>query len=95
MVEVLAEYTGRSVSRGDGLGNAKCPTCGKILFELDVESYSDFESDRTVEVCADCREELERERYERLDCDVLDPLTFAKLWVWCVDRMEMTNRFLR
>lgn len=80
----MAERTTEAVERGDGLGNVRCPVCAKVVFELDMERYENFESGRGVVCCTDCREEFEEECHEMLDCDVLDPLTFAKLWVWSV-----------
>ena len=48
------------------------------------DSQCSLRAGRGVECCTRCREDFEQECHELLNCDVLDPLTFAKLWVWAV-----------
>jgi hypothetical protein len=78
--DILATPTLRSIDRGDGTANVVCPLCGTVVHELDVEIYCEAGTERKVECCTTCREELEDEHELSVDSDVLDASTFRKLW---------------
>lgn len=57
-----------------------CPVCGKVFFEHDLEVYyDDNDGEGMVELCTNCRETFETDEDVRLEADVLDHETFAKL----------------
>ena len=66
---------------GDNRGMAKmiCPVCGKRIRETDLERYFEDNSQNTIELCTDCREEFEGDNDLQIDSDTLDGDIYGKL----------------
>ena len=65
-----------------GLASMICPVCGKRVREPDLERYYEANSENTVELCTDCREEFEGDNDLQIDEDLLDADIYGRLLVF-------------
>ena len=83
MDSILASYTDKARSRGDGRTNKSCPVCGSIVFEQDITSFFPDAGDSQIDLCADCCDTAELDLEVKFESDVLEPDLYARLHAWC------------
>ena len=64
----------------DKSGRLYCPFCNEVYARREMEEYSEEGSERSVEICSNCREGFEQELEQEFDSDVLPKEIFARLW---------------
>ena len=88
MCDIKAEFAPEEDGTNRGQATMICPVCRKRVKEQAVEPYFEDGSDRTVELCPQCREDFEADESVQLTADVLDAGTFQTLLKWAVETME-------
>jgi hypothetical protein len=61
-----------------GMATMICPVCGKRIRETDLERYFEENSENTVELCTDCREEFESDNNLQIDSDIMNGDIYGK-----------------
>jgi len=56
-----------------------CPVCNRKIREQALERYYEGNSENTVELCSDCREDFERDNDVALEYDTLNKPLYGKL----------------
>ena len=77
---VLAKVAPEEDGENRGMATMICPVCGKRIRETDIERYFEENSENTVELCTDCREEFEGDNDLQIDSDTLDGDIYEKLF---------------
>ena len=92
MKSIVAECAPGEAGENRGLALMVCPVCGIQVRERDLERYyKEGETDLTVELCTNCREDFEGDSDVHLDADVQPSDIFKKLWAYAnVGAEEMT-----
>lgn len=81
MNKIIATYVSDYDSgRRDGTGRVLCPFCGDAARERDIEQYTEEGTERSLEMCTNCREGFERDLGLKFKSDVLPPAMFSRLW---------------
>ena len=81
MNKIIARYVSDYDSgKRDGSGRVLCPFCGEAAHERDIEKYSEVGTDRSVELCTNCREGFERDLGLKMESDTLPKPTFDQIW---------------
>ena len=81
MDKIIAKYVSDYDSgKRDGTGRVFCPFCGEAARERDIEEYAEEGSDRTLELCTNCREGFERNLGLEFESDVLAKPAFSRIW---------------
>jgi len=76
---VRAKFAPEEDGENRGLAMMICPVCGKRIRETDLERYFEENSENTVELCTDCREEFESDNNLQIDSDTLAGDIYGKL----------------
>jgi hypothetical protein len=81
----MQQISGRYVSKYDAgkrdkTGRLYCPFCSEVYPRREMEEYSEEGSERSLEICSNCREGFEQEFEQKFDSDVLSKEVFARLW---------------
>ena len=81
MNKIVAKYVSDYDSeKRDGSGRMFCPVCGEAARERDMEEYTEEGSDRSLELCTNCREGFERDLGLEIDSDTLAKPVFSQIW---------------
>jgi hypothetical protein len=81
MNKIIAKYVSDYDSeKRDGSGRVFCPFCGEAARAREVEEYTEEGSDRSLELCTDCREGFERDIGLEFENDVLAKPIFSQVW---------------
>jgi hypothetical protein len=76
---VRAKVASEEDGENRGLAMMICPVCGKRVQETDLERYFEDNSETTIELCTDCREEFEGDNDLQIDSDTLNGDIYGKL----------------
>jgi len=76
---VLAKVAPEENGENRGMATMICPVCGKRIRETNLERYFEDNSENTIELCTDCREEFEGDNDLQIDSDTLDGDIYGKL----------------
>ena len=80
MNKIIAKYVSDYDSeKRDGTGRVLCPFCGDAARERDIEEYAEEGSDRSLELCTNCREGFERDLGLEFESDTLAKAVFGQL----------------
>jgi hypothetical protein len=80
MKEIAAKFAPGETGEVRGMATLLCPCCGKTVREPEMEHYYEEKGERSVDICNQCREDIESDLADKLEADVLAPEIFEKLW---------------
>lgn len=81
MKSILAKPAPEETGENRGLATMICPVCGSRVRERELERfYEEGNTDLTVELCTDCREEFEGDNDVKVEVDVIPGNVFRHLW---------------
>jgi hypothetical protein len=90
MNEMRAGYVGE-LNRKDGLGYYRCPLCGYVVLELDLECYEPQTGESLIECCTKCRENFETDEDVEILSDMLEPILFHRFRGWAKSQIGAVN----
>ena len=64
----------------DNTGRMHCPFCGEVCAERDMEEYHEEGTDRSLDICTNCRECFAQDMEMEFDSDVLPKAVFSRIW---------------
>ena len=81
----MNKITGKYVSdydaeKRDNTGRMHCPFCGEVFAERDMEEYQEEGTERSLDICSNCREGYEQDLEQKFDSDVLPSEVFSRIW---------------
>lgn len=91
LTDIIASYEDLDIDRYNGRYYKKCPICGSIKIEEEIQSYYGPEDSGQIDCCTDCIEDFERDYGIDVIADVLEQDTFNTLRCWAQIIIEYNN----